>query len=140
MSVDQAAPYAGGCLCGAVRYTFEGEPLMTAVCHCTHCQKHSGGAFSVVAVVPDSAYVQTGDTHIFKDVGDSGKAVYRHFCGQCGSPIISVAEAFAGVTIVKVGTLDQADRLTPTQEAYCGSAMAWMPPLAGTERFEASNI
>lgn len=140
MSDDQAAPYTGGCLCGAVRYSFEGEPLLTAVCHCTHCQKHSGGAFSVVAVVPDSAYVQTGDTRIFKDIGDSGKAVYRHFCGQCGSPIISVAEAFAGVTIVKVGTLDQASRLTPTQEAYCGSAMAWMPALAGTERFEASNI
>jgi hypothetical protein len=113
---------------------------MTAVCHCTHCQKQSGGAFSVVAVIPDGTYVQTGETRIFKDIGDSGKAVYRHFCGQCGSPIIALAEAIAGVTIVKVGSLDQGYRLTPTQEAYCGSAVPWMPALAGTERFDASNV
>lgn len=38
----------GGCLCGAVRYTCAAEPVMTAICQCTHCQRQSGSAFSVI--------------------------------------------------------------------------------------------
>jgi hypothetical protein len=41
---------SGGCLCGAVRYECNAEPLGTAICHCTHCQKVSGSAFSVNVV------------------------------------------------------------------------------------------
>src|SRR5262245_64183152 len=43
---------SGGCLCGAVRYEWSAEPLGTAICHCTHCQKVSGSAFSVNVVIP----------------------------------------------------------------------------------------
>ncbi len=132
--------YRGSCLCGAVSYEFEGDPLMVAVCHCSHCQKQSGGAFSVVAVIPDQAYVQHGETSTYRDAGDSGHAVYRHFCGTCGSPIISKADAFAGLTIIKAGTLDQRHQLVPTQEAYCGSALPWVGAVPGATRFDASNI
>ena len=43
----------GGCLCGKVRYAGEAEPIFAGLCHCTHCQKHNGSAFSGVVAVPN---------------------------------------------------------------------------------------
>jgi hypothetical protein len=37
----------GRCLCGSVTYRLTGEPMATVVCHCNHCQRQSGAAFSV---------------------------------------------------------------------------------------------
>jgi len=45
----------GRCLCGDVRYTSAAEPVVVALCHCTHCQRQSGGAFSVNVGVPKGA-------------------------------------------------------------------------------------
>ena len=125
----------GGCLCGAVRYVLNADPLMTAVCHCTHCQRQSGGVFSTNLAIPDAAYVQTGETKVFTDKGDSGKAVWRHFCGNCGSPILSKVEAMPGLSLVKAGTLDDMSGLTPGIEVYTDHAAAWVAPIAGAQRF-----
>ena len=125
----------GGCLCGAVRYVLKAEPLMTAVCHCTHCQRQSGGVFSTNLAIPDAAYVQTGETKVFTDTGDSGKAVWRHFCGNCGSPILSKVEVMPGLALVKAGTLDDMSGLTPGIEVYTDHAAAWVAPIAGAQRF-----
>ena len=124
----------GGCLCGAVRYVLKAEPLMTAVCHCTHCQRQSGGVFSTNLAIPDAAYVQTGETKVFTEGGDSGKAVWRHFCGNCGSPILSKVEAMPGLSLVKAGTLDDMSGLTPGIEVYTDHAAEWVVPIAGAQR------
>jgi hypothetical protein len=125
----------GGCLCGAVRYVLKSDPLMTAVCHCTHCQRQSGGVFSTNVAVPEAAYVQTGETKVFEDKGDSGQAVHRHFCPQCGSPILSKVAAMPGVVLVKAGTLDDMSGLTPAIEVYTDHAATWVTPIAGARRF-----
>ncbi len=132
--------YEGSCLCGAIRYQFEGEPLLTAVCHCRHCQKQSASAFSVVCAVPEAAFKQTGTTRIFNDKSDSGNIVKRHFCADCGSPIASITEALPGLVIVKAGTLDRFDEIVPTVEAYCDRSVGWVSPVADAERYRASNI
>lgn len=125
----------GGCLCGAVRYELKSEPVVTAVCHCTHCQRQSGGVFSTNLGVPEAAYVQTGETKVFTDKGDSGKAVWRHFCPNCGSPILSKVEAMPGMVLIKAGTLDDMSGLTPSIEVYTDHAAAWVAPIAGAARF-----
>lgn len=130
---------SGGCLCGQVRYRFTGDPLMVAVCHCRHCQKQSGSAFSLVCVVTDAQYRQEGETRIFQDRGDSGGTVDRHFCAHCGSPITSIAGILPGLTIIKAGTLDDPSPWRPAAEAYCDSALPWLPPLAA-DRYPRSNI
>lgn len=129
----------GGCLCGEVRYQFTGDPLMVAVCHCRHCQKQSGTAFSVVCVLTDGQYRQTGTTQVYHDTGDSGSPVHRHFCAHCGSPIVSIAGLLPGLTIIKAGTLDDPTPWHPTAEAYCDTALPWLPALAA-ERHARSNI
>lgn len=125
----------GGCLCGAVRYVLKGEPRAIAICHCTHCQKQSGSAFSFNLVVREAEYEQHGETKVFVDTGDSGQPVYRHFCANCGSPILAKIAAAPGKVIVKAGTLDNIDGLQPQAEIYTERAAKWIAPIEGTARF-----
>ncbi|MEM5516757.1 GFA family protein [Henriciella sp. AS95] len=116
----------GGCLCGKVRYEIEGEPMFTALCHCTNCQKQGGAAFSVNLLVNEAQLTVEGDLKTFEDKGDSGNNVYRKFCGNCGSPNVSELEAFPGMVAVKGGTLNDASRLNPTVQTYCDSKQDWV--------------
>ena len=125
----------GGCLCGAVRYELKAEPAMTAVCHCTHCQRQSGSVFSTNVVVMTADYVQHGQTKVFEDKGDSGKGVHRHFCGHCGSPILSMIDLMPGMLMVKMGTLDDFSGIAPGIEVYTDHAASWISPIAGARRF-----
>jgi hypothetical protein len=128
----------GRCLCGNVRYELKSEPSMAAVCHCTHCQRQSGGVFSTNLVIAEHDYVQHGETKVFQDQGDSGKPVYRHFCGECGSPILSKVAAMPGVVLVKAGTLNDFSGLTPAIEVYTEHAADWVAPIVGARRFKQS--
>jgi hypothetical protein len=128
----------GGCLCGAVRYELTGDPLATVVCHCTHCQRQSGGMFSTNLVVREAAYAQTGESKVYVDKGDSGKAVWRNFCADCGSPILSKLERSPGLLMIKAGTLDDLSSLAPAMEVYTDHAAGWVVPVAGAKRFSQS--
>lgn len=120
----------GGCLCGAVRYVLKDEPQATVICHCTHCQKQSGSAFSVNLLTPESGFDLHGETSFFVDHGDSGLPSYRHFCPKCGSPIFTKAENMPGIAIVKAGTLDSVEAIKPQLEIYTDHAAAWFAPVA----------
>src|ERR671928_1595799 len=80
----------GGCLCGSVRYESEAEPVLTAACHCRHCQKQTSSAFSIFVVLPKGSLRIEGEPlAAFEDVGESGLPVFRRFCPKCGSGIVS---------------------------------------------------
>jgi hypothetical protein len=125
----------GGCLCGAVRYTIKSEPAVTAVCHCTHCQRQSGSVFSTNLIVPEGDFVQVGETKAYSDKGDSGMPVYRHFCAACGSPIYTKLDAMPGVLAVKAGTLDDVSSVQPAVEIYTDHAAGWVIPVQGAQRY-----
>lgn len=125
----------GGCLCGAVRYVLKSEPRAITVCHCTHCQKLSGSPFSFNLVIKEADYEQQGETMVYVDKGDSGKPVYRHFCGSCGSPILAKIAAAPGKVVVKAGTLDSMEELQPQTEIYTDRAVKWLEPVVGAVRF-----
>ena len=120
------AKITGSCLCGKVRYSADVEPMFTGVCHCRNCQKESGGAFAVVVGVPQSAMTVQGQVKTYADRGDSGKAMYRRFCPDCGSTLMDEAEAMPGVTMIQVGTLDDASWVKPAMQVYCDSAQPWV--------------
>ncbi|MEO0032433.1 MAG: hypothetical protein RIS94_2191 [Pseudomonadota bacterium] len=123
----------GGCLCGSVRYTLEGDPLMVGICHCRHCQKQSGAPFSVVAGVAEAALSLNGETRTFHDRGDSGSVVERIFCPTCGSPLVSRIDAMPGLAFIKAGTLDAPAALVPTFETYCDRRWPFLPDLAAEQ-------
>jgi hypothetical protein len=117
----------GGCLCGAVRYTCAAEPVMTAICQCTHCQRQSGSAFSVNVGIPKGSLQYTGDfPATFEDIGGSGLPVHRRFCNKCGSPIVSEVEATPTLDWLKSGTLDDRSWLQPQVSVWCDSAQPWV--------------
>jgi len=126
----------GGCLCGAVRYAIKGEPPASAICHCTHCQKAGGSLFSFNLFVDEANYEQQGETMIYEDRGDSGQPSYRHFCGNCGSPIMTKVAMLPGQVLVKAGTLDSKENLrAPDTEIYTDRAARWLAPFTGARRF-----
>ena len=49
-------PLAGGCFCGALRYQVSMPPMMVYNCHCTNCQKVSGGAFSTAVTILEAGF------------------------------------------------------------------------------------
>ena len=129
------AEMTGGCLCGQVRYSTNAEPAFIGVCHCTHCQKQTGTAFSVLVGVPKSAMKTQGRLKIFHDKGDSGQPVERNFCPECGSPIFSEVAVMPGVTFIKAGTLDDTTWLDPKVHVYCDSAERWTHIPEGSQKF-----
>ena len=128
-TISAAARRTGGCLCGQVRYSAPAEPLKTAVCHCRDCQKQAGSALSILAVFPRGEVRFEGRISCFHGQGSSGKAVLRHFCVDCGSPIYSDSDAMAerGIIAIKAGTLDEVTDLQPTVHYWASSRQAWLP-------------
>jgi hypothetical protein len=121
------AKISGGCLCGAVRYEGNAEPLGAGVCHCTDCQHISGAAFSVNVVVPRSSVTFKGDSlasYAYK--GSSGKSLSRKFCRKCGSSLATETELLPTALILKAGTLDDTSWVKPTTHSWTDSAQPWV--------------
>lgn len=128
---------AGGCLCSAVRYACDAEPVLTALCHCRHCQKQTSAPYSIVVAVPaGSLAIERGTLRTFADTGDSGQPVERSFCPECGSPIRSRVAVLPDLEFIKAGTLDDTSWLTPTMELWCETAQPWVRPDPARQLFE----
>jgi hypothetical protein len=116
----------------------KGEPQSTVICHCTHCQKQSGSAFSVNLLMQEDDVELRGETGFFVDHGDSGLPSHRHFCPNCGSPILTKADNLPGIAIIKVGTLDDMEAIRPQLEIYTYHAVKWFTPVADATHFSQS--
>jgi len=116
----------GGCLCGNVRYTIEGDTQMSAVCHCKNCQKQAGTAFSTIVGTTADKITIEGDVKTYEDHGDSGNVVLRKFCPNCGSPVFTEADAAPGMLFVKAGSFDDESQFTPGVHFYTKSKHDWL--------------
>ena len=130
------AKIEGGCLCGAVRYSSDAEPFAQAVCHCKNCQKQGATPFSVVLGLPEAAVTVTGTLKTYEDKGDSGAPVFRRFCPECGSPILSQPSTMTGVVFIKAGTLDDTSWLDPKVHVWVKSKQDWTALPEGVMTFE----
>jgi len=118
---------SGGCLCGAVRYSADVEPVMSGVCHCRNCQRQSGSAFSILVGVPKGSLRFEGDDMaVYADQGESGLPVLRKFCGTCGSPILSEVGSSPDLDWIKAGTLDDVSQFKPAVHLWCDSLQPWV--------------
>jgi hypothetical protein len=76
---------------------------------------------------------------VFQTMGDDrGEPAYRHFCGHCGSPIMSVLADMDELAWIKAGTLDDKSWLNPTLEVWTDSAQPWLQAPAERQTFPRS--
>lgn len=129
-------PLTGGCQCGGLRYEVRAEPLSVYVCHCTECQRQSGSAFAMSAVVPRPALVYlSGRPKRCSRKADSGNTIDGDFCPDCGVRLAHYPSANDKVAILKPGTLDDTRWLVPVGHIWTRSAQAWVTIPDDTVRF-----
>lgn len=115
----------GGCRCGAVRYTLDGEPLAVRLCWCRDCQYWAAGNAAANLVMPRAAVAVTGELRGWDSIADSGHHMRRSFCPACGTQVFSEARETAERMVVRLGTLDDAHGLVPTTVIWTDSAPDW---------------
>lgn len=106
----------GSCACGEITYKMKRDPFIVQACHCTDCQKLSGGPFVINAWIEASEVKLTsGKPKTANLKGGSGKRHELSYCGNCATQIWSNYHAAVGDTrFVRVQTLDSRDNL-PTE-------------------------
>jgi len=111
----------GGCLCGAVRFRAEGEPLNVRVCHCRNCQKAMGSPFYARAMFPQTALAVEGETSRYA----TSPRVERVFCTKCGTRLFSwrTDGTAAGVALA---TFDDRNAFAPTEHIWVSMKMDWV--------------
>ena len=121
------APITGSCLCGAIRFNVTAPVTDLRACHCTSCQKASGAGGSVNAVLPSAAFQITQGTPKRYDArADSGRTLYRYFCGDCGSPIYSQrATEHNNLVVVRAGLFDSKEGMRIKANIWTRSAAPW---------------
>ena len=112
----------GECLCGMVKYKFDGEFNRTRSCHCSRCRKAFGGGGSATGFInPQDFSWISGEDNLseYKPVPDFG--VY--FCKSCGSKICA---SFQGNIIgIVLGTLNEDPNMKLMEHIYVGSKASW---------------
>ena len=111
----------GGCLCGAVRFKAEGEPINVRICHCRNCQKAMGSPFFARALYDQRALKVTGDTGRYP----SSDKIERVFCKSCGTRLFSWRNngTAAGVALA---TFDDRNAFAPTEHIRVSEKIAWV--------------
>ena len=121
------AVHEGGCLCGAVRYGIQGEPLRITVCHCKFCQRATGSAYMVEPIFRETDLQVTKGSPAAYDhcSGGSGKLVHIHFCAACGTKLYLTFERFADVCGVYAGTFDDPNWFESSRRTRSTSSLMW---------------
>ncbi len=120
----------GRCLCGAVRYRYEGAPLSVGLCQCERCQRQSGSAFLIGVIFPKEAVTITGQLATYEAQVDGEHRLWRHFCPNCGSAVSITLDRFPTIRSLMGGTLDDKRHLRPTFSVWCSAGQPWLtlPP------------
>ena len=120
--------FEGGCTCRFVRYRMSSKPLFAHCCHCTWCQRETGSAFALNAMIEAGrvALLQ-GEVEVIHTPSLSGKGQKISRCPRCRIAVWSnYAGAGDAVRFIRVGTLDEPDRLPPDIHIYTGSKQPWV--------------
>jgi hypothetical protein len=134
MSRDAGYPLEGGCTCRHVRYRMTTSPLFVHCCHCTWCQRETGAAFALNAMIESDRVVLTsGAVEIVDTPSNSGKGQRIARCPRCRIALWShYAGAGDAIKFVRVGTLDQASRLPPDIHIFTSTKQPWVVLPEGT--------
>ena len=129
----------GGCTCRRVRYRVRGAPLIVHCCHCRWCQRETGASFALNALIEADRVTLLGNAPEIVDTpSESGIGQRISRCPHCR---IAVWSNYGGsgdkVRFIRVGTLDEPDRLPPDVHIYTASKQPWVILDPAVPAFEA---
>ncbi|WP_129791688.1 GFA family protein [Sphingosinicella sp. CPCC 101087] len=126
--MTEDAGYPGRCACGEVRYRMTSAPMFVHACHCTECQRLSGSAFALNALIEaDRIETLAGEPESVPVTGTSGKLQTIHRCPCCKVALWSTyPSAGPKVRFVRVGTLDEPGRIPPDVHIFTSTMLPWM--------------
>lgn len=128
MTSNTAYPLEGGCDCKRIRYRMETPPLIVHCCHCRWCQRETGTAFALNAMIEAERVIDLkGEPELIDTPSLSGRGQKIARCPDCR---IAVWSNYGGagpiLRFVRVGTLDTPDALQPQIHIYTSSKQSWV--------------
>jgi hypothetical protein len=126
--------YDGGCTCRQVRYRMTSRPLIVHCCHCRWCQRETGTAFALNAMIEsDRVQLLEGEVVVIDTPSNSGKGQPISRCPKC---LVAVWSNYGGagdaLRFVRVGTLDEPGALPPDIHIFTASKQPWLTLPPGT--------
>lgn len=120
--------FEGSCTCGAIRYRMTSTPLFVHCCHCSWCQRESGAAFALNAMIEsDRLELLLGEPQLVDTPSNSGKGQIIARCPHCHVALWShYAGAGKALSFVRVGTLDEPARLPPDIHIFTSTKQPWV--------------
>jgi hypothetical protein len=143
---EGSATFDGGCTCRTIRYRMTSRPLFVNCCHCTWCQRETGSAFAINAMIEaDRVELLSGEVDVVDTPSASGKGQRIARCPRCR---VAVWSNYGGggdaVRFVRVGTLDEPGRLPPDVHIFTTTKQPWVVLPPGTpvvaEYYKASEL
>jgi hypothetical protein len=127
----------GGCACGKMRYRLASRPMFVHCCHCKDCQRQTGSAFVINALIETGRVEKlSGETKAVAVPTDSGRPHDIHRCPSCGTAVWSRYGGRQALSFVRVGTLDEPSELPPNVHIYTRSKLPWVALPADVPAFE----
>lgn len=129
--------FTGHCTCNFVRYRMTSKPLLVHCCHCRWCQRETGSAFVINAMVEaERVELLAGEVEVIVTSSESGKGQKISRCPKCR---VAVWSNYPGggdaIRFVRVGTLDEPDCLPPDVHIYTMSKQPWVVLPPGAPQF-----
>lgn len=118
--------YEGGCSCRKLRYKMQGDPLIVHACHCRQCQRVTGSAFVMNALIEKTKVERLcGD---IESIHFEGTRHTAFFCPECATYVWSQYKSgrFDDCWFVRVGTLDEPDLAPPDVHIFIESKQPWV--------------
>ena len=130
--------FEGGCTCRKVRYRITATPLFVHACHCRWCQRETGTAFALNALIEaHRVELLQGEVEVVNTPSNSGKGQKISRCPGCRIAVWSnYAGAGDAARFVRVGTLDDPDRFPPDIHIFTASKQPWVVLPPGTPAVE----
>ena len=119
----------GGCACGEIRYQLTSEPMFVHCCHCTWCQRESGAAFALNALIErDRVELLSGEPVLVPTPSASGDGQKFYRCPSCQIALWSHYAMATGdkIAFVRVGTLDAPHSLKPDVHIFTQTKQPWL--------------
>lgn len=130
-------PLTGRCLCRAIAFEVDAEPLHVVHCHCESCRRTCSAPVACFLIVRQADFRYTRGTP--KSFASS-PGVRRSFCGDCGTPLAYETDRRPDQIDLYVCSLDDPAAIAPQAHVYAVEQLPWfeihdeLPRYAGSLR------